>query len=98
MNPLQLKNESLDKLINDVEELLLELMELRSSHEDWVLQERRQRYAAYMQNYYKERIKTDERKMERRREVTRANRGLYRPTPQAATAEKPMSFTLTMGR
>ena len=98
MNPLQLKNESLDKLINDVEELLLELMELRSSHEDWVLQERRQRYAAYMQNYYKERIKTDERKMERRREVTRANRGLSRPTPQAAKAEKPLSFTLKMGR
>ena len=75
----------LEKLIGDVETLYMELMELRHKSNELDDEEARSRYLTYQKKYYQEWIKTNQQRMQLRKETSKLwflSKKLQQPQPQ----------------
>ena len=67
-------HEEMSKMIAQVEQVHLELLEMRHADEQAEVEVRKERYLAYQKAYYVSKIKNDAVKMRNRREKGRARR------------------------
>ena len=88
------KTTILEKLIEDVETLYLELMELRHKSNELDDEEARSRYLTYQKNYYHEWIKTNQRRMQLRKQTSKQFREQHKPEKKKKPQPN-LSFTVS---